>query len=65
MPMQSVMKPTDFSPKHAAPFSRWKDDGGLGYMENVKYGTNAPEIVAGMEWLEKMEEIYEEMKSRD
>jgi hypothetical protein len=45
--------------------SRWKDDGGLGYMENVKYGTNAPEIVAGMEWLAKMEEIYEEMKSRD
>lgn len=30
--------------------------------DNVEYG---PEIVAGMEWLAKMEEIYEEMKSRD
>ncbi len=46
-------------------FSIWRDDGGLGRTEWVKGDHQAPEIVAGMEWLEKMEEIYEEMKSRD
>ena len=43
-------------------YSRWVDDGGFGRTEWVKGDYEAPEIVAGMEWLARMEEIYEAMK---
>lgn len=45
--------------------TRWVDDGGLGYNETVKVYLDSPEIVAGMEWIARLEGIYEEMKSRD
>lgn len=46
-------------------YARWRDDGGLGRTEWVKGDESAPEIVAGMEWLDRMEEIYEAMKLND
>lgn len=47
--------------EHLPTVKRWKDDGGLGCAEEVQYGEDAPEIVAGMEWLARMEEIYAKM----
>lgn len=41
---------------------RWVDDGGIGSAETIKVYTDSPEVVAGMEWLAKMEEIYETIR---
>ncbi len=38
--------------------TRWVDDGGMGHNEIVPYFDDAPEIVAGLAWLDKMEELY-------
>lgn len=42
-----------------------KDDGGLGEAVLQPYYSNAPEIVAGLLWFDKMEKIYEELKKND
>jgi len=42
-------------------YPRWADDGGYGRTEMTKGNPDAPEIVAGMEWLARMEEIYEDL----
>ncbi len=45
--------------------TRWKDDGGIGAPETVKFYTDSPDIVAGMAWLENIEAIYEEMRKEN
>lgn len=43
----------------------WKDDGGLGSPEEVIAYPDSPEVAAGLLWLDRMEDIYEEMKKED
>lgn len=45
--------------------TKWVDDGGIGSSQEIKLGLDGPEIVAGMAWLERMEEIYQAMKQDD
>lgn len=44
------------------PIRRWKDDGGLGYAEEVQIDHDLPETVAGLVWLSTLEAWYEKLR---